>query len=322
MTSALNPVFRFLARSILASPRVDQMPRVQSLWTTSAWIANTSFVLLVVLAGMLVMSHQSLQTSYTAKDIVPRLVVATVASNANLLVIGPVIDFANALSAALMGKGVDPDQAANTLKGLVLSALTDSGDVFLPLLALVAVIAALAVLFTFTIRIMLLVLLTAAAPLALACHALPQTEGIARLWWRAIAGVLAIQVAQSLVLATALRVFFTSDQAALFGLRSGQSMFDLILVICLLYILARIPSWVSHLILQGGMGRSPIVRIARTLAAVLIFRGLSGKLTSSRAAKPSWSRPPADSSATWPTTGRPTALGASRAPARLATFAR
>jgi hypothetical protein len=286
VTSALNPVFRFLARSILASPRVDQMPRVQSLWTTSVWIANTSFVLLVVLAGLLVMSHQSLQTSYAAKDIAPRLVVATVASNANLLVIGPVIDVANALSAALMGKGVDPDQAANTLKGLVLSALTDSGDVFLPLLALVAVIAALAVLFTFTIRLMLLVLLTVAAPLALACHALPQTEGIARLWWRTIAGVLAIQVAQSLVLATALRVFFTSDQAALFGFRSGQSMFDLVLVICLLYILARIPSWVAHLILQGGMGRSPIVRIARTLAAVLIFRGLSGKLASSRARKP------------------------------------
>jgi hypothetical protein len=232
-------------------------------------------VLLVVLGAMLVMGHQSLQTSYTAKDIAPRLIVAVVASNANLLVIGPAIEFANAMSVALMGKGVDPAAAANTLKKLVVSSLTDTGDVFLPLLALVAEIAGLVVLFTFVIRIMLLVLLTAAAPLALACHALPQTEGIARLWWRALAGVLAIQLAQSLVLATALRVFFSSDQLAVFGLRTRQSMFDLVLVICLFYILARIPSWVSNLLIRGGMSRSPLTRVLRTIAALLIFRRIS-----------------------------------------------
>ena len=282
VSAAMNPVFRLLASSILAAPRVDEMPRVHSLWTTSAWIANTSFILLVIIGGMLVMGHQSLQTSYTAKDIAPRLVVAAVASNANLLVIGPAIEFANALSAALMGEGVDPARAAETLKSLVGAAVTDSSnDVFLPLLAMVAVFAAMAVLFTFVIRLMLLVLLTAAAPLALACHALPQTDGLARLWWLAFAGVMAIQIAQSLVLATALRVFFTSDQSAFFGFRSNQTMLELVLVICLLYLLARIPSWVSHLIMQGGMSRSPLVRIVRTIAALVIFRRLSA-LTGSR----------------------------------------
>jgi hypothetical protein len=217
VTSALNPVFRFLARSILASPRVDQMPRVHSLWTTSVWIANTSFVLLVVIGGMLIMGHQTLQTSYTVKDIAPRLVIAMVAANVNLLVIGQVIDFANALSAALMGNGVDPGKAANTLKGVVVTALTGDSGLFMPLLALVAVVLGLVLLITYTVRVMLLVLLTSAAPLALACHALPHTDGLARLWWRGLAGVLAIQVAQSLVFAAAVRVFFSSDQAALFG---------------------------------------------------------------------------------------------------------
>jgi hypothetical protein len=41
------------------------------------------------------------------------------------------------------------------------------------------------------VRVALLILLVAAAPLALICHALPQTEGLARLWWRATAACLA-----------------------------------------------------------------------------------------------------------------------------------
>jgi hypothetical protein len=288
---ALNPVFRFLARSVLSTPRIDQMDRVHSLWATSVWIANTCCVLLVTLGGILIMGHQSLQTSYTAKDIGPRLVVAMVAANLNLPLIGQVIEFANALSRAFLGHGVDEAKAANTLKGLILHALTDATDPFTALLALVAVIAGLVVLFTFAIRAMLLVLLTAAAPLALACHALPQTEGLARLWWRALAGVLAIQVAQALVFATAVRVFFTSDQADLFGVRSGKGLFDLVLVICLLYILARIPAWVAQLIFKGGMGRSPIVRAARTIAAILIFRRLGGALRAGRTTRPP-RRPP------------------------------
>jgi hypothetical protein len=54
------------ARSCPA-PRVDQIDRIHSLWATSAWIANTSFIVLVVLGGMLVMGYQTLQTSYTLK---------------------------------------------------------------------------------------------------------------------------------------------------------------------------------------------------------------------------------------------------------------
>jgi len=56
---------------------------------------------------------------------------------------------------------------------------------------------------------MLTVVLLAMAPLALACHGLPQTEGVARWWWRAFAGILAIQAAQALVLVAAVRVFLS-----------------------------------------------------------------------------------------------------------------
>lgn len=294
VANALNPVFRFLARWVLSTPRIDRIARVRSLWTTSVWIANTCFVLLVVAGGILLMGHQSLPTSSTVKDIGPRLVVAMVAANVNLPLIGALIEFANAFSRAFMGQGVDETQAAGTLKGLVVHALTDGGDVFTLILAMVAVVAGLVVVFGFAVRAMLLVLLTTVAPLALACHALAQTDGLARLWWRALAGLLGIQVAQALVFATALRVFFTSDQTDVFGFRSGDGVFDLMLVICLLYILARIPAWISQMVFRGGMGRSPLARIGRTLAAVLIFRRMAGRGAAGRAGtrKPPGPPPP------------------------------
>jgi hypothetical protein len=112
--------------------------------------------------------------------------------------------------------------------------------------------------------------------------------------------VLAIQILQSLVLITGLQVFFTSDQKAVFGFRIPRSMLDLVLVICLFYILVRIPSWVIRMINRGGVSGSPLVQIVRTLAAVLIFRRVSalagtrttGKGGGSRRPPPASARPP------------------------------
>lgn len=64
-----------------------------------------------------------------------------------------------------------------------------------------------ALLVTYVVRVALTVILIAGAPLALMGHALPQTDGIARWWWKAFGGVLAIQIAQSLALVTAIRLF-------------------------------------------------------------------------------------------------------------------
>ena len=49
----------------------------------------------------------------------------------------------------------------------------------------------------YMLRLMALVLLTAAAPLALAAYGLPQTGWAARWWWRALAAGLGIQAAQA-----------------------------------------------------------------------------------------------------------------------------
>jgi hypothetical protein len=100
------------------------------------------------------------------------------------------------------------------LRSLTLRVLS-SGGMFFVLLALFAVALVLILAMVFVARLMLTVLLIAVAPLALACHALPQTEGIARWWWRAFAGLLLIQSAQALVLVAAARVFLSEQWVTL-----------------------------------------------------------------------------------------------------------
>jgi hypothetical protein len=287
VASAINPVFDKLGTSLLATPRLDQMPRVTGLWSGSLVIANSCFVLLAVIGGMIVMGHQTVQTSYTVKDIAPRLVIGVVLANVSLLLVGHAIDLANALSAALLGQGVNPDQAAGQLKKIILHSL-NLGDVgiFLVLVVIWAVLLGTILTFIYVIRIMLTILLIAAAPLALACHALPATEQLAKLWWRAFAGVLAIQVAQALVFITAMRVALTTDMVTIFGFRTPGDQVDLWITLCLLYILVRIPSWISKMVWQSGLRTSPITRTARTIATLIIFRGVLGTSAGSKAAGP------------------------------------
>ena len=98
-----------------------------------------------------------------------------------------------------------------------------SGGMFIILLALFAVALVLVLAVVFVARLMLTVLPIVVAPLALACHALPQTGGIARWWLRAFAGLLLIQSAQALVLVAAARVFLTEQWVMLTGPRAGRS---------------------------------------------------------------------------------------------------
>jgi hypothetical protein len=106
------------------------------------------------------------------------------------------------------------------LRQLLLGSLADGG-IFVVLLGGVVAVLAIVLLATYVVRPALVILLIVAGPICLVCHALPQTEGLARLWWRAFAGTVAVQVAQSLVLITALRVFLASAGAPNLGIASA-----------------------------------------------------------------------------------------------------
>jgi hypothetical protein len=117
-----------------------------------------------------------------------------------------------------------------------------------------------------------LVVLAVAGPLALACHALPQTEGVARWWWRALAACLAVPVAQSLALITALRVFLHADGDRVLGLGAAR-LVDLLVAVCLLWLLARIPAWAARMVFVGRP--TTVMAVAKSYVAYrLLRRGL------------------------------------------------
>jgi hypothetical protein len=166
---------------------------------------------------------------------------------------------------------VNPSNATAVLTQLVTAPL-GSGGIFLVLMGLVAAVLGVVLLAVYVIRVALLILLVAVAPIALTCHALPQTDGLARLWWRAVAGLLAIQVGQAVVLITALRVFFTANGHTVLGLTSSGGLVDMLVAICLLYILIRIPGWVSKAVF-AGTGHSP-GSAARAVKTMVVYRAL------------------------------------------------
>jgi len=135
----------------------------------------------------------------------------------------------------------------------------------------------------YVMRTMAVVLLAAAAPLALALYALPQTAWAARWWWRALTAALAIQVAQGLVLTAAAGVFFAPGWLSW---HPAGYLGQILITLCLLYVLMRIPFWVTRPVLSG-FGHSPLRRATRfaVTAAVLsriapLLRG-SGKAAAS-----------------------------------------
>ena len=264
--SALSPLLALIRHSALATPQPGAIAAVRTMWGTSLAVADTCYVLLVLAGAILVMSHQTLQASWTVKQIAPRIVVGFLAANLSMAGISGAVTFANALSAALAGPQVTPAAAAASLLRTLGNSVS-TGGAFLILLSLAGVVLALVLAVVYVLRLMAVVLLAAAAPLALAMYALPQTAWAARWWCRALAAALAIQAAQSLVLTAAVQVFFSPGWLPWH--ESGY-LEQMLITLCLLYVLARIPFWITRPVLSG-LGHSPLRRAARfaVTAAVL-----------------------------------------------------
>jgi hypothetical protein len=272
---ALNPAMLLVGRTLLSTPQIAGEAEVRSYWQISLGIADALLVLVVMAAGAIVMHHETLQTSYALKDFIPRLAVAGIATNASLAISGQMVAFANVLSTGLLGNGVDPKQAGHTLELLVLHSVADGG-IFLVLLGLVCAVLAVALLVLYIVRAALIVLLVCAAPLMLIGHGLPQTEGMARFWWRAMLAALGVQAAQALTLAATVHVFFASGKSVL-GVGTGGSLVDLLLVLCLFWLLLRIPFWAKELAFSGRYS-SRTARMAKTYVLFRVVKGLGGGL--------------------------------------------
>jgi hypothetical protein len=270
VTDALNPTLDLVGRTVLSSPNVSGQERVSEIWLLTLGIADSLLVLFVLVAAGLVITHETMHSRYALKDALPRIAFAAIAANASLALSGALIAGANALSGAFLAGGVDPVQAGAQLKQFVLEALSGAG-IFVILLGLATAVLAVVLLLLYIVRATVLLLLVAAAPLLLLTHVLPQTDGLARLWWRGMAAALGVQIAQSLVLATAVRVLFDQGGHATLGLSVSGSVIDLLVCLCLFWILVRIPFWAKDMAFSGS--RSTVTQLARSYVLGRTLRG-------------------------------------------------
>ena len=257
VTAAFTPILDLLARTLLTTPQLTGDPGLHSLWLINLGIADGLLTLLILAAGATVMGYETFQTRLAAKEIAPRIVVAAVAANVSLPLLGLAISLADALARAVLA-GTTSKQAVAGISKLILGSL--AGNIFLTLVGAVVAVLAAMLLATWLLRLVLVVLLVIAAPLALVCHALPSTDGLAKLWWRATAGTLVVQIGQSLALVTALRVFLPGGGLSHLGLDAGGGLVNLLVAGCLCWVMIRIPTWTSRQVFSshsgGGIGRT------------------------------------------------------------------
>jgi hypothetical protein len=290
-----GPVFDLLGRTVLATPDLTHQDQVRALWTACLAAADTGFVLFIVIAGVQLAARETVQTRYGFKQLIPRLLFGMIAANCALPVIAQAITLANAVTAAVTHQALDATTTRAAVHQIATQALHQHN--FLEsCLELGIIVLAVAVLVSFVARLAILILLIAGSPLALACFALPQTDGVARLWCRAFAGVLAIQIAQTVTLVALARVFLTSRAHLLFGFPAdANSLVNLLVAATLLWIMCKIPGWVRRLVFRQPLtllpGRPHLVphTVSRVVKAVVITKalgalGVFGHRTASRAA--------------------------------------
>ncbi|MGC4804995.1 hypothetical protein [Micromonospora sp. DT233] len=278
--ASLDAIFALITDGLLTTPQVTALPQVQALTGRSIWIVDTAFVLVFVAAGVMVMiSGGDEQSHYTVKDLAPRLVVGFITAHFSQLFCRELITLANALTAAVSD---DTPNRDNAFAG-VQKHLKTGRDVTAPLLFLILVLI-IAVLIVMTAsqligRFVTLLVMTAAAPLFLACHAVPALEGAARLWWRTYGGCLAIPTAQAFTLTAGQWMLLDSTHMLpVLGLPvEPGGLLNLFIVIVLLATTVKIPSLVGRWASQGGSGRGNVLGAAvRVVVVQQLARNVPG----------------------------------------------
>lgn len=262
----LGPALQAAGRLIFQTPSLDRLPPVQQAWSIARDATDGLLVIGVLVAGILVMASGTLETRYTAKLLIPRLVLAAVAANLSLLLCGALIDLANALTSTLLG----PDPSATVWQQLG-QGITSAGAAGLleVLVGLAAALLAVLLVVVYVARDLILLVATVLAPLALVTYALPQTEELARLWWRIYCAGVFVEVIQAvLVLVSAQLVAHTDWLGA-----GGSGLVTGLVLITVLYLLLKLPfaayRWAFGHSAQNSIPAQAAVFAAAKLAAAV-----------------------------------------------------
>jgi hypothetical protein len=285
--NAFDAIFNLLAHGLLRTPQVAGMPQVRALTGKSIWVVDGIFVMFFVAAGLLqIVAGGNERARYTAKDLLPRCVVGFIAAHFSWLLCAQATDLANGLTGAVTGDQVDGTGALKAVRDQVTGSARNYPSPMLLAIVLALIVLLLATVFLSLVgRLGLLLVLTAFAPLALACHALPHTEGVARLWWRSYLGCLAIPVLQAFTLQAGAWMLTDPQMMAGLGVRGGDAaVVNLFTVVVLLWTTVKVPGLMRRFVTQSG--RSPnvvstVIRVVITQqVAKLVGIGRGGRAAS------------------------------------------
>jgi hypothetical protein len=277
----LNTIWRLLAATLFHLPDVTGLPQVAALSARSLTIVNTGFVVVIMAAGIVVMTRESVQSRYGAAELAPRLVIAFIAANFATPICQAIITAANTLVLALTGEDIASDAALDQLLRVLTDELTNPAAALLvTLVGLVIDILVVMLLIGWIARFAALIVAVGIAPAALACHALPWTEAIAQAWWRTIGGLAATVVLQAVALHTSLAIFLDpATSLPSYGLPADPTgLLNLIIIAVLLWVTVRIPSLVRRHLTHANARPNFASAVVRLVIVHQLTRGLGHAL--------------------------------------------
>ncbi len=232
--SSLNFVTRTPAQGSYESPTV------RSLWDFSRAVANAGLALVVMWGGFNVVVRRHVGSPYHgAMELLPRVILAALASNLTLEFAGLLIEVNNAFAAAIGQVGLPGYEQANAAQeGMALVVV-----------ALAYAVMALLLVFQMLMRLALLDVLIVLSPLMVLCWVLPQTQGWTR-WW---AHLFPLTVFQQGVQLVVLRL----GQALMVELAPGSvtdALLTLLLGIAIAALTLRVPSLLHGQVQHAGTG--------------------------------------------------------------------
>lgn len=253
----LDGLLALLTATVFTSPDVTVFPQVRLLAERASTVVSAGYILAVIAAGVIGMTHGTVQIRYQVKDLLPRLVFGFVAANFGVPLCTGLVDTANALTVAMVGETTSGPQVVEFVKARILSAMTDpAAAVLAVILGLVIVVLCYLLLVGWFARVVVLIVLAGTAPVALACYGLPQTQPAAQLWWRSLLGCLATPVLQAMVFSTGVDLLLDPQHNVPILLGIGPApatdVCNLFIAASLLWLTVRVPRLVGRYAVQGG----------------------------------------------------------------------
>jgi hypothetical protein len=192
--------------------------------------------------------------------------------------VGPSIAWPTGLGAGHTPGDTDRPGALDSIRTHVHTAGNMTNPMLFGVIAAIITVLLATTTMSMLVRFAVLLVLAAAAPLALACHALPQTDPAARLWWRSFLGCLATPVLQAFTLQAG--QWMLEDPAhmlPLLGLPVDPGgILNLFIVIVLLWTTVKIPGLVRRYVSQGGRSPNFLGMIVRVVVVQQLSRAVPG----------------------------------------------